>query len=230
FASGAVYYYLNNYLGTPLLLTDSQGQVVWDADYRPFGEAQVPAGWQVTNNFRFAGQYYDQETGLHYNYHRYYDPKTGRYLTPDPIGLLGGINLYSYVDNNPINYFDANGLDKSLPPNQRYIPQKPLKQTPDKIRFIQKPAPKITPRGHKPLGINNLPGSEKLPISDRISKGPRIFITLTEGLKQLLKIFGIGIYPLVIIEPNLMISPQERIEASDPWKLYDPIYNPGGYT
>ena len=61
-------------------------------------------------NFRFPGQYYDQETGLHYNYHRYYDPNTGRYLTPDPIGLDGGINLFLYSRNNPINKIDIYGL------------------------------------------------------------------------------------------------------------------------
>src|SRR3990172_11280329 len=58
----------------------------------------------------FPGQYYDQETGLHYNYFRYYDPTTGRYVTPDPIGLEGGINLFVYVANNPVNSSDPEGL------------------------------------------------------------------------------------------------------------------------
>jgi RHS repeat-associated protein len=59
----------------------------------------------------YAGQYYDQETGLHYNYHRYYDPATGRYLTADPIGLAGGINLFAYVGGNPVNLVDPYGLE-----------------------------------------------------------------------------------------------------------------------
>ncbi len=57
------------------------------------------------------GQYYDSETGLHYNWHRFYDPSTGRYISADPIGLQGGMNLYSYVNQNPINMIDPWGLE-----------------------------------------------------------------------------------------------------------------------
>jgi RHS repeat-associated protein len=99
----------NDHLGTPQKMTDASANVVWAADYLPFGQASVTVG-AVENNLRFRGQYYDQETGLHYNYHRYYDPTLGRYLRADPIGLSGGINLYTYVGGNPVNTIDPYGL------------------------------------------------------------------------------------------------------------------------
>ena len=103
------YFFINDHLGTPQKIVNEAGEVVWAGFYQPFGKAWAyPA--DITNNFRFPGQYYDAETGLYYNWHRYYDPDTGRYITPDPIGLEGGINLYSYVRGNPINWIDPYGL------------------------------------------------------------------------------------------------------------------------
>jgi RHS repeat-associated protein len=64
----------------------------------------------IESNLRLPGQYEDQETGLHYNYFRYMDTQTGRYITQDPIGLAGGINRFAYVNGNPINLFDPMGL------------------------------------------------------------------------------------------------------------------------
>ncbi|MCK4541357.1 MAG: RHS repeat protein [Spirochaetales bacterium] len=111
-SSGEIYYFGNDRLGTPQILTDSTNTVVWEGIYKPFGEAEVNPNSSVVNNFRLPGQYYDAEAGLHYNYHRYYDPRTGRYLNPDPVGVLGGINLFLYGDDNPINMIDPYGLFK----------------------------------------------------------------------------------------------------------------------
>ncbi|MDU9051105.1 MAG: RHS repeat-associated core domain-containing protein [Candidatus Electrothrix sp. Rat3] len=107
-AEGA-YYYVTDHLGAPQIITDDSGSVVWEAEYLPFGDVNISVA-DIENNLRFPGQYYDAETGLHYNWNRYYDPETGRYIAADPIGLDGGLNLYSYVDQNPINFIDPKGL------------------------------------------------------------------------------------------------------------------------
>jgi len=107
--SGQTYQVHVDHLGTPKALTDGGGQVVWKASYNPFGKASITSQGP-TFNLRFPGQYYDTETGLHYNWHRYYDPDTGRYITSDPIGLGGGINTYAYALNNPKSLYDPYGL------------------------------------------------------------------------------------------------------------------------
>ena len=110
-----IYYVHNDHLGTPKMLSNSSGQPVWHATATPFGKASVNNdvdgdGIVVEFNIRQPGQYYDRESGLYYNYYRYYDPETGRYITSDPIGLNGGINTYAYALNNPLRYTDPNGL------------------------------------------------------------------------------------------------------------------------
>ncbi|MDD5222996.1 MAG: RHS domain-containing protein [bacterium] len=108
-----IFYYHNDHLGTPIKMTDSSGNVVWSMDCSPFQELCNITG-SITNNLRFPGQYYDAETGLHYNGHRYYSTKLGIYTTPDPVGGSPkdpqSFNPFPYVANNPINYFDPFGL------------------------------------------------------------------------------------------------------------------------
>ncbi|RLA98835.1 MAG: hypothetical protein DRG83_14000 [Deltaproteobacteria bacterium] len=103
------YFYHNDHLGTPQKLTAISGAVVWSAKYTSFGEAAIDPTSTITNNLRFPGQYYDEETGLHYNWHRYYDPKNGQYLRKDEaIGY--GSGLYGYARENPLSYVDSLGL------------------------------------------------------------------------------------------------------------------------
>ncbi len=104
----AIRYLHGDHLNTPRLATNSQAQVIWRWEGEAFGN--TPPTGTVTINLRFPGQYFDAESGLHYNWNRYYDPKVGRYLTADPIGLAGGLNTYTYVDNNPLRWTDRLGL------------------------------------------------------------------------------------------------------------------------
>lgn len=107
-SGGQLYFYQLDQLGTPLSLTDSDNNIVWQAHYTVFGKATVTVN-KIDNPIRFQGQYYDSESGLHYNHFRYYDPQTGRFISQDPIGLLGGINHYQYAPNH-INWIDPLGL------------------------------------------------------------------------------------------------------------------------
>ncbi|WP_193395011.1 RHS repeat-associated core domain-containing protein, partial [Pseudomonas savastanoi] len=104
-----VYYFHTDQIGTPLEMTDAEGQIVWQAKYRAWGAVEKLVVNEVEQNLRFQGQYFDVETGLHYNTFRYYDPEIGRFITQDPIGLLGGENLYEYAPNT-INWIDPWGL------------------------------------------------------------------------------------------------------------------------
>lgn len=135
----SIYTIHTDHLGTPQQVTNKQQEIVWRGDYDAFGNVTVKAtpqnktedtqakGWSLNIinkanaaettaskpfefNLRFAGQYEDSESGYYYNWHRYYNPETGRYLTSDPIGLNGGLNTYGYTGQNPVQAVDPWGL------------------------------------------------------------------------------------------------------------------------
>jgi RHS repeat-associated protein len=138
----ALYWYHTDHLGTPQALTDRHGQIAWQAQYDPFGEVVLLVN-NVTQPLRFPGQYFDEETGLHYNYFRDYDPGTGRYVQSDPIGVMrdysspqlrlaiatemlrkssaaASLNhLYGYAEQNPVRWMDPTGLDLYVSINSR---------------------------------------------------------------------------------------------------------------
>ncbi len=101
-------HYLTDVNGYPLELVDGRGNIVARMEHTAFGEPILPPGQSAPTPFRFAGQYADEETGLFYNRYRYYDPELGRFITPDPIGIQGGLNLYAYAPN-PVGWIDPMG-------------------------------------------------------------------------------------------------------------------------
>ena len=113
-------YLQTDHLGTPRLATDAAKRTVWKWESDAFGSTapvQDPDGDGIatTINLRFAGQYYDAESGLHDNWHRTYDPSLGRYLSSDPIGLDGGMNTFGYVGQSPLKFVDPKGLETCIP-------------------------------------------------------------------------------------------------------------------
>lgn len=110
-----ILYVYADHLNAPRVLTDTTNKTVWLWNGDAYGVGathQDPDqdGVKVVYNPRFPGQYFDRESGLHYNYFRDYDPRVGRYVEADPIGLVGGINLYQYARLNPLSYADPDGL------------------------------------------------------------------------------------------------------------------------
>lgn len=107
-----LYWVHSNHLGAPEAATDEDARIVWRARYTPFGEVRaqdrIESGLQL--DLRLPGQILDAETGLHYNRARYYDPKAGQYLSPDPLGTPDGPNAYAYAAFNPLQFIDPDGL------------------------------------------------------------------------------------------------------------------------
>lgn len=102
---------MNDPIGRPVELLDENGKQVWSANFKLWGLTDEISVNDVKCPVRFQGQWFDEESGLHYNRFRYYDPQTGRFISPDPIRTQGSLNLYWYV-NSPISDIDPFGLDR----------------------------------------------------------------------------------------------------------------------
>ncbi|WP_176167573.1 RHS repeat-associated core domain-containing protein, partial [Salmonella enterica] len=106
-----VHLYHCDHRGLPLALVSIDGKIEWSAEYDAWGNVQRENNpHNLKQLIRLPGQQYDEETGLYYNRHRYYDPLLGRYITQDPIGLAGGLNPYTY-SLNPVQFIDPLGLN-----------------------------------------------------------------------------------------------------------------------
>ncbi len=146
--SSGVHYIHTDHLGTPRAATDQTGRLVWRWISDPFGTTAANDdpdgdGTTFTLNLRFPGQYFDTETGLHYNYFRYYDPDSGRYVTSDPIGLAGGLNTYGYVGGDPVGLVDFLGLATIVEDSRTWCFRNPVvcKELYDALPGINPPIP-----------------------------------------------------------------------------------------
>jgi len=107
--NGVAYACVTDQVGTPRELVTRTGKLAWSIQLTAFGEVQTTKVSETDCPIRFQGQWFDEESGLHYNWNRYYEPETGNYLSADPIGLDGGTRSYGYV-HNPLRWIDPCGL------------------------------------------------------------------------------------------------------------------------
>jgi len=164
---GVNYYFTKDHEGSIREMTNASGALVARYDYDPYGRRTLVSGTDLAD-FGFTGYYYDQATGLDFSRTRVYSADLGRWLSRDPIGEKGGINLYDYVLNDPINRTDPLGLQPELPPNLRNLPPELQPRVPPPtplpihipidptIQPIQLP-PLQTPKGLPPKPLPPLP-------------------------------------------------------------------------
>ena len=180
-----IYYYHNDQLGTPNELTNSQGEVVWLADYEAWGNTakvvwreqlidQMQVSQYELQPIRFQGQYFDEETGLHYNRFRYYDPDVGMFTTRDPIGLMGGDNVFAYAPN-PTGWIDPLGLmeiysHRSNNKNEGYVQNYEFRFKPPADKATEKVAGQVAKKVPVLKRLNQLVGG----IVDSVTGKPSV--------------------------------------------------------
>ena len=108
-SSPKTYHVHVDHVHRPVFMTDSTKAKVWEASYLPFGGVNTITG-SAALNARFPGQWFQLESGLHYNWHRHYDATIARYTQPDPLGFIDGPSVYAYVTNSPQMFVDPEGL------------------------------------------------------------------------------------------------------------------------
>lgn len=196
--SRTVYTVETDALGSPFQVRTFSGQVVWRWESEGYGGTPPDVdgdGNRFTLNVRFPGQYFDLESDLHYNHHRYYNPRLGRYMSADPIGVAGSLNLYGYARLNPLRWVDPLGLaiGDFPPPPPGYDPRTwPTSQWDDGRWFVKDPRNKVTytchpeDKGHwrhwdkdgddngrwPPKSKKPWPGQKKPPYGDQSASDP----------------------------------------------------------
>ncbi|EQA0569170.1 RHS repeat protein, partial [Escherichia coli] len=185
-----IHLYHCDHRGLPLALISTEGTTAWYAEYDEWGnQLNEENPHQLQQLIRLPGQQYDEESGLYYNRHRYYDPLQGRYITQDPIGLKGGWNFYQYP-LNPVQYIDSMGLASKYGHlnNGGYgaRPNKPPTPDPSKL-------PDIAKQLRLPYPI------------DQASSAPNVFKTFFRALSP----YDYTLYCRKWVKPNLTCTPQD---------------------
>jgi RHS repeat-associated protein len=175
---GQVYHVITDPVGTPKELLTAEGELAWSGYHQTWGQLYQTRYGRRENQtdcpIRYPGQYEDAESGLHYNRFRYYDPDIGQYLSPDPIGLEGGLQPHAYVPD-PNGWMDPLGLAGCRPV---YNPKSNRWHDPKTGRFVANPNTFPPPKailpintGGKTQGVLHTPGQNPLPLTSGV-KGP----------------------------------------------------------
>ncbi|ENV93688.1 hypothetical protein F937_03088 [Acinetobacter calcoaceticus ANC 3680] len=180
-----VWFYHCDHLGTPQEMTDHTGSIIWKAEYKAWGECKAERAKSnffenseiISNNIRFQGQYFDEETGLHYNRYRYYLPYVGRFISKDPIGLLGGHNVYAYAPNS-MAWIDPLGLNNR---NKNKQHKKSKEETCGQGRTSRQARREVMrkagiPTSSTPIKQRVIPNWEQYMYSVRTGEGEKIMI------------------------------------------------------